>query len=305
MFLSLLGSEPLREVELLYQNGERRITAWTQYLRQWAAAQRFANVTVRKREPEPFTPVEPRRVPMTHVPVFQGEKWECWSARALPSLKALPVKERLDRLIELIGYGPLEYLLDRVSRDRLTFDLAMEKLALRYGVQESLVEAQQLFYSLAQRASQSVQQFADVVVHVARRVFPDATEDARRDQSMRAVFAAGLTDERIKVQILSNPYQTWDEAVLLALKLERSLKIAGKPKPTPPVAPKVSFAPRFPPRSDIAAAKNPRVGHADQPAVFGQAMGKEGRGYQQPRPLSCWTCGRAGHTSRNCPDRGN
>ena len=143
----------------------------------------------------------------------------------------------------------------------------------------------------------SVQSYVRAFQNVCFRI-PDLTEG-----EAYSVFTGGLK-QPIRNQVVGLVRNNLEEAIAMAERLDSVHHLAGDHAPKPTFAPK-RFRPR---RPQVNTVQAPQPDHRKEPQVaMVQHQGqKKRRGAPKKyrRPIRCYTCGKLGHTSPECPQKG-
>ena len=91
------------------------------------------------------------------------------------------------------------------------YKLLVNALRKRFSASTSQQELRWLFGQRLQGAEESIDVFADALIHLSNRAYPDVDQTLRMELS-RDRFVAGIRDEHIQDALLRAPPETLDAA---------------------------------------------------------------------------------------------
>lgn len=265
-------------------------------------------------------------------PYSQGEDFQLWLRRFEAYARAVktPEEQFCNALLALLDDAAfraydLLALTDEQSQD---YKQLVEALTKRFSPSTGQQELRWMLSQRTQEAEESLDTFADALVHLANKAYP--TQDASlRAELVLDRFIAGLRDDRLHEALVQSPpetLKTLDEARTAAKRLEaaQSARRRMRSKRTVVCTTTVDSAEReddvvstsTTPQTQVATLGTPRGDPQLAEALrrntellerllarMNTDTSKPTRPQRRRPPGSCWECGEQGHYRYDCPRR--
>ena len=264
-------------------------------------------------------------------PYSVGDDFALWTRRfeAYARSVKIPEAQLSNALLALLDDAAFRAydLLGLAEDTSQDYKLLIQALSKRFSPCTGQQELRWLLGQRMQEAEETLDAFADALIHLANRAYPN-TDVKLRMELVRDRFVAGVRSEYVQEALLRSPPETLDDARYTARRVEAAQSARRRMRPrraeinttTSGEAVTVDVAgntPTRPPdevaavgvrRDDLLADAIRRntemleklilqLTHSDDPDTTRPST-------QPPRrrlPATCWSCGRRGHLRRDCP----
>ena len=259
-------------------------------------------------------------------PYSLGEDFQLWLRRFETFAKAVktPDDQFCNAVLSLLDDGAFRAfdLLENSAElvEKADYKALSKALLERFSPHTATQELRWLLSQRVQGEKESLDEFADALIHLANRGYPEQTAKFRMELAGDR-FIAGLRDDHLQEALMQRePEQlkNLDGARKAAKRLEAAQlarkKMRTKPaevrstETTSPTPSDVNAVGANSAKDDLAQAVRQNTMMLQQLLTrFGTDLQPSGRRpprHPRRQPSgSCWCCGQEGHYQRNCPQR--
>ena len=266
------------------------------------------------------------------VPTFEGDpkKFREW-------IKGIEKYSKLtnlnDKDVPKIAYqacsGPVadfirRYLQERENaREDPNWNTLKKNLNSRFAEITDSQQALAVLRKTKQKPNESVQLFAERLLNVAEDAYPQGGDRPVVEQQLINIFVDGLYYDYLKMKVLRDDPQTFDEAIQVAMKeqnIRKRFSLRQEPEfERPQMTPNFRTPAKQEEPMEVdhyrpkRCYKCKRTGHwakecrvktaSEVHGPLRQGFGSPRKPFDRKQGMECWHCGQPGHWKKDCPNR--